>query len=170
MERQPWCQVFDHDERTAAHNRIRAALWHRGSVGLTLTESFLGREDLTLSDRLGRELTGILNWALRGLKRLRRRGYFVMPKSSEEAIARLVDQAWCREHLNHPRVVPDHVKRPERYATLHPCHKSWCNNHHSNWHIVSPIDAVILDHSMIEDYPCDARRREVSTCPLVFYF
>ena len=87
-------------------------------VVLTLTELFLGREDLTLSDRLGRELTGILNWALRGLKRLRRRGYFVMPKSSEEAIARLVDQPWSGT-FEPPQSGPQTTVRtsPEGYDT-----------------------------------------------------
>lgn len=36
--------------------------------------SFLGREDRTLDDRLGRELPGIFNWALEGLRRLNGHG------------------------------------------------------------------------------------------------
>jgi putative DNA primase/helicase len=71
---------------------------------LKLTESFLGREDLTLKDALASEMGGILNWALDGLDRLRERGYFQMPTSSQESIRELEDAAeplrgflreWC---------------------------------------------------------------------------
>ncbi|MBI3146553.1 MAG: hypothetical protein HYZ18_15130, partial [Pseudogulbenkiania sp.] len=48
---------------------------------LRLTESWLGREDVELSDRLMRELPGIFNWALQGLTRLRKRGHFQQPAS-----------------------------------------------------------------------------------------
>jgi len=60
---------------------------------LRLTESFYGKEDLTLIDRLLRELPGILQWALDGLRRLRGRGRFVVPTSSEEAVQELEDLA-----------------------------------------------------------------------------
>ena len=42
-------------------------------VPLLLTESFYGKEDLTLEDELAAELPGILNWALDGLERLAER-------------------------------------------------------------------------------------------------
>lgn len=45
-------------------------------VLLNLTQSFLGREDTTLTDRLMTELPGIFNWALDGLDRLQKRGRF----------------------------------------------------------------------------------------------
>ena len=48
-------------------------------VLLTLRNSFLGREDLQLTDKLLTELPGILNAALKGLDRLRDRGNFRMP-------------------------------------------------------------------------------------------
>jgi putative DNA primase/helicase len=73
-------------------------------VVLTLKETFLGREDLELTDRLLAELPGILNWSLRGLDRLLERGRFRMPQSSLEAIRQLEDLAspvgafvrdWC---------------------------------------------------------------------------
>lgn len=38
--------------------------------------SFLGKEDIRLTDKLMEELPGILNWAIEGLKRLRGRGHF----------------------------------------------------------------------------------------------
>lgn len=60
---------------------------------LTLTRSFLGKEDHGLTDRLLTELPGILNWALEGLQRLRQRGHFIQPKSSAGAITELEDLA-----------------------------------------------------------------------------
>ena len=47
--------------------------------------SWLGKEDTTLGDRLETELTGISNWALVGLKRLRTNKRFTEPTASKEA-------------------------------------------------------------------------------------
>ena len=71
---------------------------------LILRNSFYGKEDHELTDKLAMELPGILNWSLRGLDRLRARGYFRMPQSSTDAIHQLEDLAspitaflrdWC---------------------------------------------------------------------------
>jgi putative DNA primase/helicase len=71
---------------------------------LKLTETFLGREDLKLKAALAPEMGGILNWALDGLDRLHKRGYFRMPSSSQDSIRELQDAAepvgaflrdWC---------------------------------------------------------------------------
>jgi putative DNA primase/helicase len=73
-------------------------------IVLTLTRSFYDQEDLALTDKLQAELPCILNWALRGLVRLRERGHFKMPKASLVAIRQLEDLAspisafvreWC---------------------------------------------------------------------------
>lgn len=53
---------------------------------LRTTQSFRGKEDTTLLDRLLQELPGILNWALIGLQRLEQRGRFIQPASSAEVI------------------------------------------------------------------------------------
>jgi len=53
-------------------------------VILRLTESWLGREDHDLTDRLLSELGGILWWAIEGWHRLRERGRFVQPESGAE--------------------------------------------------------------------------------------
>jgi putative DNA primase/helicase len=53
---------------------------------LLLTESFFGREDTALTDKLLCELPGILNWAVEGYRRLHKRGYFVQPKNAKESI------------------------------------------------------------------------------------
>ncbi len=60
-------------------------------IVLTLTQSFLGREDHELADRLLKELPGIGLWALKGLQRLNNRGRFVQPSSAAEAIRDLED-------------------------------------------------------------------------------
>jgi putative DNA primase/helicase len=56
---------------------------------LRLTQSFYGREDPQLTNKLLAELPGILNWSIEGWKRLRERGHFVMPQSAEEAVREL---------------------------------------------------------------------------------
>jgi putative DNA primase/helicase len=60
-------------------------------IVLTLNESFFGREDHHLTDRLMTELPAILNWSIDGWRRLRDRGYFRQPASSAEAIQGLED-------------------------------------------------------------------------------
>jgi putative DNA primase/helicase len=62
-------------------------------IVLLLQESWLGREDLGLEDRLSAELPGILNWALEGLDRLGANGRFTRPLSTDEAIVTLQDLA-----------------------------------------------------------------------------
>jgi putative DNA primase/helicase len=58
---------------------------------LNLTESFLGREDRTLTRTLMAEREGILLWAIGGWARLRQRGHFVQPEAGREAIEQLED-------------------------------------------------------------------------------
>ena len=56
---------------------------------LRLCKSWYGREDTCLTDRLCDELPGILNWAVKGLARLRKRGRFVQPERSMELVRNL---------------------------------------------------------------------------------
>lgn len=56
---------------------------------LQMTRSFYGQEDLGLGARVLAELPGILQWSIAGLHRLRKRGYFVQPASSADAIDEL---------------------------------------------------------------------------------
>jgi putative DNA primase/helicase len=98
-------------------------------VVLTLKKSFYGKEDLELTDRLLTELPGILNWALKGLDRLRQRGRFRMPQASLEAIRQLEDLAspvnaflrdWC--------VLADPEAR-ENVKTFFDAWRGWCEQH-----------------------------------------
>ncbi|PIW01652.1 MAG: hypothetical protein COW41_01995 [Deltaproteobacteria bacterium CG17_big_fil_post_rev_8_21_14_2_50_51_6] len=58
-------------------------------IVLQLIESFFGKEDVNLTDRLLSELPQILNWSLEGLRRLKTQGRFVQPGSALEAIAEM---------------------------------------------------------------------------------
>jgi len=73
-------------------------------VMLRLTQSFYGREDLTLTEKLLAERPGILNWAIAGWRQLRERGHFVQPGSVQDSLRELEDLAspvgafvreWC---------------------------------------------------------------------------
>jgi len=55
-------------------------------VILRLTQTFYGREDVGLTEKLAAELPGILLWALAGWKRLHQRGRFVQPQSVQDAV------------------------------------------------------------------------------------
>jgi putative DNA primase/helicase len=58
---------------------------------IRLTESFYGREDPGLTDRLIAELPGILRWSIEGWRRLRERGRFVQPEAGAEMLGELED-------------------------------------------------------------------------------
>ena len=58
---------------------------------LRLTRSFYGEEDPALTDKLRKELPGILLWSVDGWKRLRDRGRFVQPAASQEMMGELED-------------------------------------------------------------------------------
>jgi putative DNA primase/helicase len=60
-------------------------------IVLALTESFYGKEDHGLFERLVPELPGILNWALEGRDRLYARGYFVQPASAADLMQEFAD-------------------------------------------------------------------------------
>lgn len=53
---------------------------------IQLTESFYGREDLQLIEKLLAELPSILNWAIEGRLRLHKQGRFTIPSSSQELV------------------------------------------------------------------------------------
>ena len=54
-------------------------------VILKLTRSFLGKEDLKLSDKIiESEMPGVMKWAIEGLVRLKANGRFTRPESSEQ--------------------------------------------------------------------------------------
>lgn len=58
-------------------------------IVLRCSESFLGREDHGLEQKLLAELPAILKWSLEGLDRLTARGRFVQPQSAAAAVQEL---------------------------------------------------------------------------------
>lgn len=96
---------------------------------LLMTNSFLGKEDQRLTERLLQELPGILNWSLDGWAQLTSRGYFVQPASAAEAQRDFEDLgspmgAFIRDCCE---VGPAHECRPD---TLYARWLTWCNEQH----------------------------------------
>jgi putative DNA primase/helicase len=60
-------------------------------IVLTMSQSWLGREDTALTDKLVKELPGIFSWALDGLAALAARNRFTEPQSSVDAVLALQD-------------------------------------------------------------------------------
>ena len=60
---------------------------------LQMTRTFLEKEDKELDSKLAGELSGILNWAIRGWQRLRERGRFIQPESGGDTLKELRDIA-----------------------------------------------------------------------------
>lgn len=92
---------------------------------LEFQRSFYGQEDTGLTSRLLKEVSGILNWAIVGYRRLRDRGHFVQPANSQN----LVDQM---ETLGSPvkvfledRCELDPVKEVE-VDLMYARWKEWC--------------------------------------------
>jgi putative DNA primase/helicase len=94
-------------------------------VILRLTESFYGKEDTGLTERLLRELPGILNWAIEGWQRLHERGHFVVPASVRDVVDEIEDlsspvAAFVREEC----VVGPGYRVP--VDVLYDAWKGWC--------------------------------------------
>jgi P4 family phage/plasmid primase-like protien len=53
-------------------------------ITISIRQSFYGREDTGLTERLLKELPGIFRWSLEGRERLKRRGHFLQPSSAEQ--------------------------------------------------------------------------------------
>lgn len=100
------------------------ALANRFSV-LRMQQSFLGREDPGLADRLMAELPGILLWALVGWQRLRDRGRFVLPGTSDDAVQELLQLGSDVAAFVHERcdlALGREVEKDRLYAR----YREWC--------------------------------------------
>jgi putative DNA primase/helicase len=96
-------------------------------IVLVLKNSFYGREDVGLGNRLLTELPAILNWALVGYRRIRQRGYFVQPQTSSEAIEELEAlgspiRAYIRDKC---RIGPEHSVPVE---LIYDDYRAWAQN------------------------------------------
>ena len=89
---------------------------------LVLTASFYGKEDHGLTDRLLKEMPGILNWAVAGWQRLHLRGHLQQPASAAEAVQDLEDlgspiSAFLREKC---------VIESGRFVEISRLYEVWC--------------------------------------------
>lgn len=93
---------------------------------LRMQQSFLGREDPGLADRLMAELPGILLWALAGWRRLRDRGRFILPGTSEDAVQELLHLGSDVAAFVHERceLAPGHEVEKDR---LYAIYRAWCD-------------------------------------------
>jgi len=94
---------------------------------LSLTETWLGKEDLDLEIRIRRELPGILLWALRGLKRLRERKRFIHPGSSSQDFEEMMAMSSPIKAFINDRceLAP---KKWIEVGTLFKSWKKWCDD------------------------------------------
>lgn len=98
------------------------------SLILRMTRSFVGSEDIHLSERLLAELPGILNWSIAGLQRLRQRGRFKQPESGQELLDDLQRQASpISEFIGDCCVVGP--KQEVSVKDLFAAWKRWCEEH-----------------------------------------
>ncbi len=94
-------------------------------VILTMKNSFFGREDHGLTDKLIFELPGILNWALNGLARLYERKRFEMPESSLEQIQVMEDLSSPIKAFLRDRCIIG-LNESVKVAGLFEVYKEWC--------------------------------------------
>lgn len=115
---------------------------------LRLTQSWYGREDTALTDRLLTELPSILLWAIEGWRRLRERGRFEQPDAGKGMIGELADLAspvgaFVRERC---RVAPGaYIER----AALFDAWKRWCEEQGR----VHPGDAATFGRNLRAVFP-----------------
>jgi len=97
-------------------------------VILSTTRSFYGQEDHQLEAKLAAELPGILIWALDGLRRLRRRGHFVQPRSGLGDVDLMQDLASpIGTFLRDACIVEPGAEVP--VAKLYAAWRDWCRDH-----------------------------------------
>ena len=91
-------------------------------VVLQLRDSFYGREQSDLTDRLLNELPGVLLWAIEGWKRLRDRGRFHQPASGAELLGELDELGSPIGQFVRERCILDPVYRTPVSDLYH----EWC--------------------------------------------
>lgn len=101
-----------------------AALASRFMV-LQLRNSFYGREDPQLTERLHAEIPSILNWAIAGWMRLRERGCFHMPQASLEAVQELEELSSPVSAFVRDRCIVGSNHREES-SRLYEAWVTWC--------------------------------------------
>lgn len=96
-------------------------------VPLMFEQSFLGREDHGLVDRIvNSELPGILNWALVGWRRLHERGRFVLPAVSRDAVDQILELGSPAAHFLRDRCIVERGRSVEK-DRLFVAYVDWCD-------------------------------------------
>ncbi|RIK75384.1 MAG: hypothetical protein DCC68_21280 [Planctomycetota bacterium] len=90
-------------------------------------QSFYGKEDYGLTDKLLPELPGILLWAIEGWRRLRDRGHFVQPAASAELVGELADLTSPVGMFVRERCVVDAGRKVER-SELYREYEDWAQS------------------------------------------
>lgn len=98
-------------------------------IVLRLIQSFYGREDLSLTQKLLEEASGILLWAIAGRDRLAARGYFVQPTSARQALEELSDLASPVSAFVRERCILD-PHRCVECEVLYGAWTRWCEEQH----------------------------------------
>jgi putative DNA primase/helicase len=96
-------------------------------VVLSMPISYLNREDKDLPKKLSAEMPGILNWAIEGWERLRKRNCFVQPESAYTVIRELREMASPVDAFVADRCVADPDATTSRLTMFH-AYQLWCEN------------------------------------------
>jgi putative DNA primase/helicase len=95
-------------------------------IVLVTSQSFYGREDRGLTDKLLKELSGILLWAVTGRDRLAERGHFIQPASANQVIQNFDDLSSPVRAFVRERCDVDQNREIERDA-LYAAWVEWCH-------------------------------------------
>jgi putative DNA primase/helicase len=95
-------------------------------VTLQARNSFLGKEDLDLPQKLKSELPGILHWGLEGMDRLKRCGRFTEPASAQSMVETFADLSSPISAFVRERCILEAAARV-RASDLYTVWLGWCN-------------------------------------------
>ncbi|TPG13538.1 hypothetical protein EAH84_04885 [Sphingomonas oligophenolica] len=100
-------------------------------ITLKMSQTFYGKEDPGLTDKLRCELPGIFEWALEGRDRLMERGYFLQPKSGHDLAERLSELGNPVGNFIDECCALD-KRGSETIDALYQVYREWCaaNGHH----------------------------------------
>ncbi len=120
-------------------------------VPLIMRESFVGRENPRLLDELLPERPSILNWGIKGWRRLQKRGHFVLPAASDQAIQQLRDLASPQAAFIRDRcqLDPDAIT-PKKW--IFDAWKAWCEEQGCHHGAMETFSAGLLaaSNGMVE--------------------
>lgn len=124
---------------------------------LKFSQSFAGREDRGLEDRLIAELPGIAVWAIDGLARLRRQGFTM--NDATVALRNSVKTTTVGEFLQ------DHEPEfPVSTAVLYNAYREWCKGQGIDKPVVQKFFVTQVKDAMDVEYTENSRRCTTNGC------